>query len=43
MGDRIKLADMNLWIEIEKDYTYYGDECKFGGGELNFTIPRGPL
>lgn len=32
-GDRIKLADMNLWIEIEKDYTTYGDECKFGGGK----------
>jgi urease alpha subunit len=33
VGDRIKLADMNLWIEIEKDYTVYGDECKFGGGK----------
>jgi urease len=36
VGDRIKLADMNLWIEVEQDYTYYGDECKFGGGELYF-------
>jgi len=33
IGDRIRLADMNLWIEIEKDYTVYGDECKFGGGK----------
>jgi urease alpha subunit len=24
---------MNLWVEIEKDYTIYGDECKFGGGK----------
>jgi len=35
-GDRIKLADTNLWIEVEKDLTSYGDECKFGGGELSF-------
>ena len=31
-GDRVKLADMDLWVEVEKDYTFYGDECKFGGG-----------
>ncbi|OXM75442.1 urease [Cryptococcus neoformans Bt63] len=33
-GDKIKLADMDLWIEVEKDYTVYGDECKFGGGKV---------
>lgn len=33
-GDRVRLADTNLWIEIEKDYTIYGDECKFGGGKV---------
>ncbi|MFM1654912.1 urease subunit alpha [Brevibacillus sp. B_LB10_24] len=32
-GDAIRLADTNLFIEIEKDYTHYGDECKFGGGK----------
>jgi urease len=35
-GDRVKLADMDLWIEVEKDYTIYGDECKFGGGRYFF-------
>lgn len=33
VGDRVRLADTNLWVEIEKDYTFYGDECKFGGGK----------
>lgn len=33
-GDRLRLADTSLWIEIEKDYTVYGDECKFGGGKV---------
>lgn len=32
-GDRVRLGDTNLWVEVEKDYTSYGDECKFGGGE----------
>ncbi|EKQ54855.1 MULTISPECIES: urease subunit alpha [Clostridium] len=32
-GDKIRLADTNLLIEIEKDYTVYGDEIKFGGGK----------
>jgi urease alpha subunit len=32
-GDRIRLADTELIIEIEVDYTVYGDECKFGGGK----------
>ena len=32
-GDKIRLADTDLIIEIEKDYTVYGDEAKFGGGK----------
>jgi len=33
-GDRIRLADTELWIQIEKDYTNYGEEVKFGGGKV---------
>ena len=33
-GDRVRLADTELWIEIEKDYTVYGEEVKFGGGKV---------
>lgn len=33
-GDRVRLADTELWIEVEKDYTHYGDEVKFGGGKV---------
>ncbi len=33
-GDAIRLADTDLFIEIEKDYTRYGDEVKFGGGKV---------
>ena len=32
-GDRIRLADTELFIEIEKDYVTYGEEVKFGGGK----------
>ncbi|MFL5809571.1 MAG: urease subunit alpha [Flavisolibacter sp.] len=32
-GDKIRLADTELFIEIEKDLTVYGDEAKFGGGK----------
>lgn len=32
-GDSIRLADSDLWIKIEKDYTVYGDELKFGEGK----------
>jgi len=32
-GDRVRLADTNLIAEVEKDYTVYGDEIKFGGGK----------
>src|SRR6185436_12571606 len=33
-GDRIRLADTDLLIEIESDATTYGDEAKFGGGKV---------
>lgn len=32
-GDKVRLADTDLILEIEKDYTIYGDEIKFGGGK----------
>lgn len=34
VGDRIRLADTALFIEVERDYTTYGDEVKFGGGKV---------
>ncbi|MGF1731069.1 urease subunit alpha [Photobacterium kasasachensis] len=34
VGDRLRLADTELWLEVEKDYTRYGDEVKFGGGKV---------
>ncbi len=33
-GDRVRLADTELWLEVEKDYTTYGEEVKFGGGKV---------
>ena len=33
-GDRIRLADTSLFIEVEKDFTTYGEEVKFGGGKV---------
>jgi len=33
-GDRIRLADTDLVIEVEKDFTTYGEEVKFGGGKV---------
>ncbi len=32
-GDKVRLGDTELFIEIERDYTVYGDEAKFGGGK----------
>ncbi|ODQ55851.1 urease [Saitoella complicata NRRL Y-17804] len=32
-GDKVRLGDTELWIKVEKDFTVYGDECKFGGGK----------
>jgi urease subunit alpha len=34
VGDRVRLADTDLWIEVEKDCTHYGEEVKFGGGKV---------
>jgi urease subunit alpha len=34
VGDRVRLADTELWIEVEKDLTVYGEEVKFGGGKV---------
>jgi urease subunit alpha len=33
-GDRVRLADTELWIQVEKDFTVYGEEVKFGGGKV---------
>ena len=33
-GDRVRLADTDLVIEVEKDFTTYGEEVKFGGGKV---------
>jgi urease len=38
VGDKVRLGDTNLVVCVEKDYTVYGDECKFGGGK---TIREG--
>lgn len=39
------LGDTGLWIEVEKDMTVYGDECKFGGGQqiANGSLPPAQL
>ena len=34
VGDRVRLADTSLFIEVEKDHTLYGEEVKFGGGKV---------
>ena len=34
VGDRVRLADTELWIEVEKDWTIPGEEVKFGGGKV---------
>ena len=33
-GDRVRLADTDLIVEVEKDFTTYGEEVKFGGGKV---------
>ena len=33
-GDCVRLADTDLWARVEKDFTVYGDEIKFGGGKV---------
>jgi len=34
VGDKVRLADTDLWIEVEQDFTTYGEEVKFGGGKV---------
>ncbi|WP_207432819.1 urease subunit alpha [Sabulibacter ruber] len=34
VGDRVRLGDTDLVIQVEKDYAVYGEECKFGGGKV---------
>jgi len=34
IGDRVRLGDTALWIEVEQDFTVYGEEVKFGGGKV---------
>jgi urease subunit alpha len=34
VGDRVRLGDTELWIEVEKDFALYGEEVKFGGGKV---------
>jgi len=34
VGDRVRLADTELWVEVERDHTIYGEEVKFGGGKV---------
>ena len=34
VGDRVRLGDSELFIQVEEDRTHYGDEVKFGGGKV---------
>src|SRR5687767_8788847 len=34
VGDRVRLGDTQLWIEVERDCTIYGEVVKFGGGKV---------
>jgi urease subunit alpha len=44
VGDRVRLADTELFIEIERDYTTYGDEVKFGGGKtIRDSMGQSPI
>lgn len=43
-GDRVRLGDTELWIEVEEDRTVHGDELKFGGGQSPFSrSPSNPI
>ena len=33
-GDSVRLGDTDLFAQVERDYTIYGEECKFGGGKV---------
>lgn len=44
VGDRVRLGDTLLWVEVERDETVYGDEVKFGGGLRKFFFTaRDPI
>ena len=34
VGDRLRLADTSLILQVERDFVVHGDECKFGGGKV---------
>lgn len=34
VGDKVRLADTELWVQVEHDFTVYGEEVKFGGGKV---------
>jgi urease subunit alpha len=34
VGDKVRLGDTELWVQVEKDFTTYGEEVKFGGGKV---------
>jgi urease alpha subunit len=34
VGDKVRLADTELFVEVERDFTTYGEEVKFGGGKV---------
>jgi urease subunit alpha len=34
VGDRVRLGDTELWVEVERDFATYGEEVKFGGGKV---------
>ena len=34
IGDRVRLGDTELWIEVERDHALYGEEVKFVGGKV---------
>jgi urease subunit alpha len=34
VGDRVRLGDTDLWLEVEEDHTHYGEEVTFGGGKV---------
>ena len=43
-GDKVRLADTELWIEVEDDLTTYGEEVKFGGGKvIRDGMGQGPI
>ena len=43
VGDKVRLADTSLVVEVEKDFTTYGDEIKFGGEKPSVTVWDSPL